>query len=101
MRETVIKVFTFGFFILCCFVIMILLLGCTTSPDKKNYADRPASCFDKAYCDYLASLSKVEIDCSDTGKECRALERYIKCKDEKFRDKDQKFQECWDKLNSK
>jgi hypothetical protein len=102
-RKVEIRLIVFIIFGISLAICMMFFLGCTTPPEKKDFENRPESCYDAAYCKYLSSVSKnsVSSDCADSGKECRALERYVKCKDDKFRSPEQKFQECWDKLNSK
>lgn len=81
--------------------ILILMLGCTTPPDKKDYVGRPDSCFDFAACMYLNMKNTDKSICADYAKECRAYSRFNFCKDEKNLPDRVDFEKCNLYLNQK
>jgi ABC-type oligopeptide transport system substrate-binding subunit len=82
-------------------VVIVFLTGCISQPNKKDYEGRPNACYDFAACLYFNQKNPDKSICSDYAKECRAYERFNFCKDIKNLPEQMRFQEAWDKLNSK
>ncbi len=87
--------------ILIILLCVIILTGCLSQPDKKDFQGRPNSCYDFSMCMYLNQKNPDKSVCVDYAKECRAIDRFNFCKDEKNLPEGVGFQSCWDKLNSK
>lgn len=83
------------------FIIFLFLTGCMMKPDIKDYSGRPSACYEFAACMYFNQKNADKSICADYAKECRAYDRFNFCKDEKNLPNGVRFQECWDKLNSK
>ena len=91
-----------GLLVLCALAITIFALsGCIQKPLKADYAGKPDSCFLFSECMYLNSKNPDKNVCSDYAKECRAYGRFEFCKKSENLPDGMRFQECWDKLNSK
>lgn len=90
-----------GIVILIAVMAIVSQLSCMSAPDTEDYAGRPNACYDFADCLYRNEKNPDKSVCSDTGKECRAWERFAFCKDEKNRPDKMDFEKCWLLLNQK
>lgn len=77
----------------------ITFLACQTAPSR--IAGESESCYQFRDCMYRNKDNPDKSICKDFGAECRAYSRFEYCKEEKNRPADMRFQECWDKLNTK
>lgn len=81
-------------------VLVFFTTGCGQSAPIRQQGEIDA-CYMFRECMYRNEKNPDKTACKDFGSECRAYGRFNYCKDEKNRPDDCKFQECWDKLNSK
>ena len=80
---------------------IILLLNCSTYQSAPTRGQNELEiCFQFRDCMYRNKLNPDKTICKDLDSECRTYSRFEYCQDPNNRP-EMKFQECWDKLNSK
>jgi len=82
-------------------VILIMMTGCTTPPDKKNYIGQPDACYLFSECMYFNQKNPDKSACLDYAKECRSFGKFNFCKDSKNLPDRMDFEKCWLYLNQK
>jgi len=82
-------------------IVLCFMAACISLPDVDDYAGRPQACLDFDRCMYYNQKNKDKSICIDYAKECRAYGRFEYCKDQANLPEGMRFQECWDKLNTK
>ena len=94
MKKNSFKIVLFSF-------ILVLICGCLSQPDKKDYIGRPDSCLDFSVCMYYNSKNPDKSICADYAKECRAFGRFNFCKEPKNLPDGVSFNSCMLMLNQK
>ena len=82
-------------------LVVFVMTGCTTPPDKKDFATRPNACYDFMECLYLNAKNPDKSICIPLSMECRAYDRFNFCKDSKNLPERIDFNQCQLYLNQK
>jgi hypothetical protein len=80
-------------------IVISFFVGCSLAPTQMKGESNV--CYRARYCQWINRKNPNTSACVAIDAECRAYERWIYCSKKENRPDDCKFQECWDKLNTK
>lgn len=101
MKIDFIRILTYSSMIIIIAMMIVIFPKCQCAPKIKNYEGRPKACYDFDLCMYRNQKNPDKSVCVDIGKECRAIERYMRCNDPACRAQGHDFEKCWLYLNQK